>query len=113
MSSTKRRKSSRGRKLARWTNPEVEYLSARFDQPFKTVYRGYTVAGFERSERAVSVKFYALKKGAGKTVPRGGSPIGGVSAGEDTHPALALAAQHDTVTLQAAVEIRRVLEGLD
>ena len=57
------------KKLTRWTNEEIEFLQARFHMPFSKVYWEYQEAGYKRTERATSVKFYALKKAAGKTRP--------------------------------------------
>ena len=107
MSTKKARKTKKGGKLKRWTSEEIEFLQARFRVPFKKVYREYRKAGYKRTERAVSVKFYSLKKTAGKTTAGGG--------GNDRvrQAALDLAARHDLATLQAAVQIREVLERLD
>ena len=102
MSSTTRKRTSKGKNLPRWTTEEIEFLEARFHMPFKAVFQEYRKAGYRRTERAVSVKYYALKK-AGKTMRRDqGDGVQRV--------ALELAATYDVVTLQAAVQIREVLE---
>ena len=106
--------------LKRWNLEEIEFLQARFDKPFKVVFEEYRGAGFSRSNRAVSVKFYGLKKAAGKTAPRGNgvgmSIVGKVGPGLDGSGswdhALELARRYDLAALEAAVEIRGVLDRL-
>lgn len=122
MSPTKRGGKKRDKKLPRWTPEEIEFLQARFDRPFKAVVREYQRAGYRRTERAVSVKYYGLKKEAGLTARRGrnpggsvaGRPVGhqGAKALPAEHAALELAAKHDLATLQAAQQVRQVLDGL-
>ena len=105
MSTKKARKTKKGGKLKRWTSEEIEFLQARFRVPFKKVYREYRKAGYKRTERATSVKFYALKKAAGETRPKN-------HGDGDQRAAIELAEKYDVVTLQAAAEIRQVLERL-
>ena len=106
MSPTKRKRTNTSKKLNRWTAEEVGFLQARFARPFKAVFREYREAGYWRTERAVSVKYYGLKKAAGKTAARGDGD------GRMRQAALDLAEKHDLATLQAARQIRVVLDRL-
>ena len=105
MSTRKGSRASKGVKLKRWATEEIQFLQARFDIPFSRVFREFKKAGYKRTERASSVKFYALKKAAGETRPKN-------HGDGDQKTIIELAEKYDVVTLQAAVEIREVLERL-
>ena len=107
----------------RWSGEEVEFLTARFTQPFpKTLaeFRAARPGGVKRSGRAISVKYYALKREwrARTARRRGVGEEGIVSIPSGVHtipmpPPLQLARQYEVEQLQAAVEIRGVLDGLE